>query len=333
MNKTILVTGGAGYIGSTTTKILSQKKYQTIILDNLSTGHKELTQNHLFYKGDLSDKKFLHKIFNENKIDAVIHFAADSSVAESIKNPQKYYQNNVSNTLNLLSAMKEHHINKIVFSSTAALYGVPTQIPITEKTPTQPINPYGKSKLFIEMILEDFYKAYGLNSISLRYFNACGTEASFEVGEAHKPETHLIPLTVQAAINQQKTLHIYGTDYNTADGTCIRDYIHVADLAEAHIKSLEYLWDKRARLSLNLSNDRGFSILEIIKATEEVTGKKIEIKYERRRKGDPPKLIGSSQQARKILAWHPKHTKIKRIIESVWTWQQTSIYQKIMKKI
>ena len=332
MKKSILVTGGAGYIGSTVTKLLNLKGYNTLVLDNLSTGYEELIYQSSFYQGDLKDKEVLTKVFSENKIDAVMHFAALSSVGDSVKDPKSYYKNNLLGSLNLFDAMIDAGVSKLVFSSTAAVYGNPERIPIEEEAFCSPINPYGSSKCMVEQILQDYFKSYDLSSVALRYFNACGAEEGFEVGEAHMPETHLIPLAVRAANNLGAGLKVFGTDYPTADGTCIRDYIHVTDLAEAHLKALELLFEKPACLRLNLSNDNGFSVLEIIKEVELVTGKKIKVSYEGRRAGDPPTLIGESKEARMILDWKPKYINIRDIVKTVCKWQETNLYKQLVSR-
>ena len=332
MRGTILVTGGAGYIGSTVTKLLSTLGYKTLVFDNLSTGHEELVYKSDFYQGDLRDESSLKKVFKENKIDAVMHFAALSSVGESVRNPSLYYYNNVIGSLNLLAAMREFGVGKFVFSSTAAVYGVPEQVPIQEDSHCFPVNPYGTTKLTVERALADYFKAYGMSSVSLRYFNACGTEDGYEVGELHSCETHLIPLAVRAALDKGAGLSVFGTDYETKDGTCVRDYIHVSDLAEAHVKALEYLFKQDACLSLNLSNNEGFSVLEILRAVEKVSSSALNLKYLGRREGDPPVLIGSSEKTRQTLDWAPRYTEIESIIETAYKWQKTEVYESFLKR-
>ncbi len=328
MEKIVLVTGGAGYIGSTTTKLLQQHDYKTITLDNLSSGTKGLNKSDFFYEGSISNEKILEKIFSTFKITAVLHFAASSLVEESVQNPKKYYENNLVGTIKLLEKMLEFNVKKIIFSSSASVYGKPKKIPITEKTKTKPLNPYGRTKFFIEEILKDYHKAYGLNSISLRYFNASGTEKDLEVGEVHTPETHLIPLLVRAAL-ENKPISINGRDYETYDGTCIRDYIHVSDLANAHLKALNYLEKQEACLRINLANEQGFSILEIIQALEKILGKKIQIKNFPRRPGDPAILIGRNETAEKILDWKTQITNIEEIIKTAYRWQCSNRFKEL----
>lgn len=328
MEKIILVTGGAGYIGSTTTKLLQQYNYKTITLDNLSSGRRDLDRSNFFYEGSISNEELLDKIFSSFKISAVLHFAASSVVEESVQNPKKYYENNLIGTLKLLEKMLQFDVKKIIFSSSASVYGKPKKIPITEKTQTKPLSPYGRTKFFIEEILKDYHTAYKLNSISLRYFNACGTEKDLEVGEIHTPETHLIPLLVKAAL-ENKAISINGRDYDTYDGTCIRDYIHVSDLAEAHVKALKYLEEKEACLRINLANEKGFSILEIVQSLEKILGKKIKIKNSPRRAGDPDILIGKNEIARKILDWKTQITHIEEIIKTAYQWQCSNQFKKL----
>jgi len=316
----ILITGGAGYIGSHTNKLLAEMGYQTVIIDNLVYGHPALAKWGEFCQGDLNDTKFLHSIFSSYPIRAVIHFAAFAYVGESVKKPAKYYSNNVANTLNLLQAMREYDVNQIVFSSTCSTYGIPRHIPITEGHPLKPINPYGRSKVMVEQILDDYSKAYGLQYASLRYFNAAGADPDGEIGEWHEPETHLIPLVLDVALGKRDHIEIYGTDYDTPDGTCIRDYIHVTDLAEAHIVALNYLNHEKTNLICNLGNGNGYSVKEMIEVAERVTKKNIATINAPRRKGDPPVLVGSAEKAKKILTWKPQHDSLENIIETAWKW-------------
>ncbi|MDI6644032.1 MAG: UDP-glucose 4-epimerase GalE [Methanobacteriaceae archaeon] len=318
----ILITGGAGYIGSHLNKKASAEGYETVVLDNLIYGHKDFLKWGNFHKVDLADVDALRSIFQKYEIDAVMHFAAFTNVGESVSDPQKYYQNNLKNTINLLQVMLENHVKKFIFSSTCATYGLPNKIPITEDHPQNPINPYGKAKLMVEKILEDYSNAYNLKYVSLRYFNAAGADPDVEIGEWHLPETHLIPLVLDAAMGRRDHVKIFGTDYDTPDGTCIRDYIHVMDLADAHLKALQYLEDEKRSEVFNLGNGNGFSVREVIKKSEKVTGKPISIIETDRRPSDPPVLIGSSIKAGKILNWHPKYKNLEKIIESAWKWHQ-----------
>ncbi|MBD2131598.1 MAG: UDP-glucose 4-epimerase GalE [Sphaerospermopsis kisseleviana] len=324
-NPTILVTGGAGYIGSHAVKALLQAGYQVLILDNLVYGHRDLVEQVLQVKlieGDIEDRPLLDHLFQTHKIEAVMHFSAYAYVGESVTDPDKYYRNNVVATLTLLEAMLAASIKKFVFSSTCATYGVPKFIPITEDHPQNPINPYGATKLMVERILSDFDVAYGLKSVCFRYFNAAGADPSGLLGEDHNPETHLIPLVLQTALGQRQSISIFGTDYPTADGTCIRDYIHVSDLADAHILGLEYLLKGGESNVFNLGNGNGFSVREVIAAAQEVTGINISVQECDRRPGDPPSLIGSSEKARKILGWQPIYPDIKDIVTHAWNWHQ-----------
>lgn len=316
----ILIVGGAGYIGSHINKLLNQNGYETVVFDNLVYGHKEAVQWGTLEIGDLSDKKRIEEIFDNYEIDAVFHFAAYAYVGESVNNPAKYYNNNVANTLHLLDVMVAHQVKYFVFSSTCATYGVPEQIPITEDMPQQPINPYGATKLMVERILEDYHKAYGLNYCCLRYFNAAGADPDGEIGESHEPETHLIPLILAAAAKDRENIKVFGTDYPTRDGSCIRDYIHVTDLADAHIRAMDYLKKGGESTCMNLGNCTGNSVLEVIQAAKEVTGKEIQVVLDEPRAGDPPILVGSGEKAEKILGWKPQYGDIKVILEHAWNW-------------
>jgi len=318
----ILITGGAGYIGSHVNKELYKKGYETVVLDNLIYGHREFVKWGEFILGDLEDIEQIRLVFKRYPIKAVMHFAAFAYVGESVKEPQKYYLNNVKNTLNLLQVMLENDVEYFIFSSTCATYGIPQKIPISEEHSQNPINPYGRSKLMIEKILEDYSRAYGLKYVSLRYFNAAGADPDCEIGEWHEPETHLIPLVLDVAIGRSEGVRIFGTDYPTPDGTCIRDFIHVTDLAEAHILALEYLFDKGESDVFNLGNGNGFSVREVIQKAEEVTGRKIKTVEWGRRAGDPPVLVGSAEKAKKILKWQPKYCKLSVIIETAWEWHK-----------
>jgi UDP-glucose 4-epimerase len=322
---TILVTGGAGYIGSHTVLALKGAGYEVVILDNLVYGHRDLVEKVLeveLVAGDTSDRPLLDKLFQSRNIEAVMHFSAYAYVGESVTDPAKYYRNNVLGTLVLLEAMLAASIKKFVFSSTCATYGVPDVVPIPENHPQNPINPYGATKLMVERILSDFDVAYGLKSVRFRYFNAAGADPKGLLGEDHNPETHLIPLILLTALGKRESISIFGTDYPTADGTCIRDYIHVSDLADAHILGLEYLLKGGDSEVFNLGNGLGFSVREVIAAAEDVTGLTIPVQECDRRPGDPPSLIGSSDKARKILGWNPQYPGIKDIVLHAWQWHQ-----------
>ncbi len=323
--QTILVTGGAGYIGSHAALALKKAGYNVVILDNLSYGHQELVDDVLQIKlviGDTSDRTLLDQLFTTHKIDAVIHFAAYIAVGESVKEPGKYYSNNVASTLNLLSAMLAHGINKIVFSSTCAVYGMPKEVPMTESHPHNPLSPYAASKDMVERILNDFDTAFDLKSVAFRYFNACGADPGGLLGEDHAPETHLIPLALLTALKKRDSLYIFGTDYDTPDGTCVRDYIHVNDLADAHVLGLEYLLSGGASEVFNLGNGNGFSVREVIETAKEVTGLDIPAIESDRRPGDAPILVGSSQKVREMLGWNPNYADLKKIISHAWQWHQ-----------
>ncbi|ADI64266.1 UDP-glucose 4-epimerase GalE [Trichormus azollae] len=322
---TILVTGGAGYIGSHTVLALVQAGYQVIILDNLVYGHRDLVEQVLQVKlieGDIEDRSLLDNLFQTDNIEAVMHFSAYTYVGESVTNPDKYYRNNVLGTLTLLEAMLAASIKKFVFSSTCATYGVPQFIPLTEHHPQNPINPYGITKLMVEQILSDFDVAYGLKSVRFRYFNAAGADPRGLLGEDHNPESHLIPLVLMTALGKRESISIFGTDYPTPDGTCIRDYIHVSDLADAHILGLEYLLKDGESAVFNLGNGNAFSVREVIAAAEEVTGITIPVQECDRRPGDSPILIGTSEKAKNLLGWKPCYPDIKDIVAHAWQWHQ-----------
>lgn len=324
-DQTILVTGGAGYIGSHAALALKKAGYNVIILDNLAYGHQEIVDDILQVKliiGDTSDRNLLDHLFTTHKIDAVIHFAAYIAVGESVKEPGKYYSNNVASTLNLLEAMLAHGINKIVFSSTCAVYGMPKEVPMTESHPHDPLSPYAASKDMVERILTDFDTAFNLKSVAFRYFNACGANPDGLLGEDHEPETHLIPLALLTALKKRDSLYIFGTDYDTPDGTCVRDYIHVNDLADAHVLGLEYLLSGGASEVFNLGNGNGFSVREVIETAREVTGLEIPAIESDRRPGDAPILVGSSQKVREMLGWNPNYADLKQIISHAWQWHQ-----------
>ena len=319
----ILVTGGAGYIGAQTAKILAEAGYQPLVLDNLSHGHREFTKWGTFIPCDLGDTVRLRDIFLTYNIRAVMHFAGFAYVGESVTDPAKYYRNNVANTLNLLEGMREAGVDKIIFSSTCATYGVPQIIPTPETHPQFPINPYGNCKLMVETMLRDFCSAYQMKYVALRYFNAAGADPDGEIGEWHEPETHLIPLAFDAACGKSQ-LSIFGIDYDTADGTCVRDYIHVCDLATAHVQALEFLSSGGESMALNLGNGHGFSVRDVIATVERISGKIVDFKVAPRRPGDPPVLVGSSERAQQILNWRPRFSELETIISSAWKWYLVS---------
>ncbi len=316
----ILITGGAGYIGSHVNKLLQRNGYETVVFDNLSRGHKRLAKWGDFVLGDLADTDTLRLLFKKYEIQAVIHFAAYAYVGESVSEPEKYYFNNLYNTLNLLKVMRENNCRNIIFSSTCSTYGNPLYTPIDEKHVQNPINPYGKSKLAIEKILEDYDSAYNIKYISLRYFNAAGADPEQEIGEIHNPEPHLIPRILDAAINRDNAIYVFGTDYDTKDGSCIRDYIHVSDLAEAHYLSLKYLLYGGSSNVFNLGNEQGFSVLEIIEYAKKITGKNIKTVITDRRQGDPPELVADSKKIQTELGWKSQFKDIEFIIETAWKW-------------
>jgi UDP-glucose 4-epimerase len=322
---TILVTGGAGYIGSHAVLALKRAGYGVVVLDNLVYGHRDLVEKVLqvdLIVGDINDRPLLDELFAKYDIAAVMHFSAYAYVGESVTTPDKYYRNNVVATLTLLEAMQAASIDKFVFSSTCATYGVPKTVPIPEDHPQSPINPYGATKLMVERILADFDVAYGLKSVCFRYFNAAGADPTGLLGEDHTPETHLIPLVLQTALGKRQSVSIFGTDYDTPDGTCIRDYIHVADLADAHILGGEYLLQGGDSTIFNLGNGNGFSVREVIDTAKQVTGKEIKVVESDRRPGDPPALVGSGEKARKILGWNPQYPELDKIISHAWSWHQ-----------
>ena len=319
----ILVLGRAGYIGSHTALELVKAGNEVVIADNLVTGYrKAIPKGAKFYEGDLRDFDFLNKLFQQEKIDAVIHFAAYSLVGESVTNPLKYYDNNLYGTKVLLEAMVKNNVGKIVFSSTAATYGEPENIPILESDRTCPTNPYGETKLAMEKMFKWTAEAHGLRYVSLRYFNACGADESGTIGEAHNPESHLIPLILQVPNGKRETISIYGTDYDTPDGTCIRDYIHVTDLAQAHILAVQYLNNGGESDIFNLGNGVGYSVREVIETARKVTGHPIPATETSRRAGDPARLVASSEKAKSVLGWKPVHDSLEEIIASAWNWHK-----------
>ncbi len=320
----ILVCGGAGYIGSHTVHELIKKNKEVVIVDNLQTGHiQAVNKNAKFYKGDIRDSEFLDKVFSENKIESVIHFAANSLVGESMTKPLLYFNNNVYGMQVLLESMVKHNIKNIVFSSTAAVYGEPKRVPILENDETHPTNPYGETKLTMEKMMKWCDEAYGIKYVALRYFNVAGALEDGSIGEDHSPETHLIPLILQVPLKKREFITVFGEDYATPDGTCIRDYIHVIDLADAHIRAVEYLEKGNNSNVFNLGNGVGFSVKEMITAAKEATNEEIKVVLGERRAGDPAQLIASSDKARSILGWAPKYTNVKDIISTAWGWHKT----------
>ena len=321
----ILVLGGAGYIGSHTVDRLLAENRDVVVVDNLVTGHRAAVNSDVkFYEGDLADKDFMRKVFTENPdIDAVIHFAAFSLVAESMVDPLKYFDNNTAGMVKLLEVMNEFDVKRIVFSSTAATYGIPEKMPIYEDDPQNPINPYGESKLMMEKIMRWADDAYGIKFVALRYFNVAGAKPDGSIGEDHGPETHLLPIVLQVAMGKRDELSIFGDDYNTPDGTNVRDYVHPFDLADAHILAVDYLREGNDSDAFNLGSSTGFSNLEMLEAAREVTGKEIPAKIAPRRVGDPDTLIAASEKARKVLGWKPQFDDVKKIIETAWKWHTT----------
>lgn len=316
----ILIVGGAGYIGSHVNLLLNQRGYETVIFDNLCSGHKEAVVSGHFLYGDLNDREALERVMTEYDISIVMHFGAFAYVGESVIHPEKYYYNNVVNTLNLLSAMRKCNVKKIIFSSTCAVYGDAVTIPIPESAPKNPINPYGKTKLMIESILQDYCKAYGMEYVCLRYFNAAGADSSAVIGESHEPETHIIPKIFDAVCGRSDKFVVYGDDYETPDGTCVRDYLHVSDIAEAHLCAAQHLFETGESNVFNLSNKKGYSVLDIIHVVEKVVGKELNYSVSGRREGDPSILVGDSTLIRSKLGWNPKHEEIEEIIRNAWNW-------------
>jgi UDP-glucose 4-epimerase len=321
---TVLVLGGAGYIGSHTVYELIDQGQDVVVVDNLETGYKEAVHEKArFYQGDIRNRAFIDSVFEQEKIDAVIHFAANSLVGESMTNPLKYYDNNLCGTKVLLESMVAHDIKKIVFSSTAATYGEPERVPILETDKTEPTNAYGETKLSMEKMFKWVDKAHGLRYVSLRYFNACGAHKSGTIGEAHNPESHLIPLILQVPNGKRESINVYGDDYDTKDGTCIRDYIHVTDLAAAHISAVKYLMEGKESNIFNLGNGVGFTVNEVIDAARKITAAPIPAVVTPRRAGDPAKLIASSEKAKTVLGWKPQYEDIEEIIADAWKWHKS----------
>ena len=319
--KNILVVGGAGYVGSHMVKLLLEREYRVATFDNLSTGYRDAVLGGEFILGDLADKTQLDALFRANQFDAVMHFASFIQVGESVREPAKYYANNVTNTLNLLDTMQAHSVTKFIFSSSAAVYGEPIHVPIDEQHPKQPLNPYGRTKWIIEQVLQDYDRAYGLRSISLRYFNAAGADPDGKLGERHEPETHLIPLVLQAASGRRANIQVFGRDYDTPDGTCIRDYVHVTDLCAAHLLALKRLLDGETSAAYNLGNGNGFSVQQVIDAAHRVTGRDIPVEYAPRREGDPARLVADSTAARCALGWNPQLAELDTLIRHAWQWE------------
>lgn len=322
----VLVLGGAGYIGSHTVYALIDSGEDVVIVDNLQTGFKRLVHPQAkFYQGDIRDKNFLREVFTKEDIKGVIHFAANSLVGVSMKEPLEYYDNNVYGMICLLEVMKEYDVKFIVFSSTAATYGEPKHIPIVESDETSPTNTYGETKLAMEKMMKWCDQAYGIKWVALRYFNACGAHENGLIGELHNPETHLVPLILQVPAKKRETIYVFGTDYDTKDGTCIRDYIHVNDLADAHIKALHYLYNGNNSDVFNLGNGEGYSVLEIIEAAKEVTQLPINVTLAKRRSGDPAKLVADNTKAKEVLGWQPRYTDIKQIISTAWNFHKNNL--------
>lgn len=329
--KTTLVTGGAGYVGAHTCKALAHAGYRPVIFDNLSQGHRSAVRWGPLVVGDILDRNQIDKCIERHQPDAVIHFAASAYVGESVKDPGKYYRNNVVGSLVLLEAMRDAGIQKIVFSSSCATYGIPGTIPIEESTPQLPVNPYGQSKLVVERMIRDFGHAHAISGIALRYFNAAGADPEGDIGENHDPETHLVPLALDALSGLGPPLTIFGSDYETPDGTCIRDYIHVSDLADAHVKALQVLENGSSSDACNLGTGRGYSIKEVLATIHRVTGEAVPAKYGARREGDPPALVAATDKAREFLDWQPCHSDLEEIIRTAWSWYQKSKLERIAK--
>ena len=319
----ILVVGGAGYIGSHMAKMLSKSGHHVVTLDNLSTGYRDAVKYGEFVEGDIADSSILDQVFSSTMFDGVMHFASYIEVGESVIDPGKYFRNNFSNTLNLLDAMVRHDVKNFIFSSTAAIFGEPDYVPIDEKHPKKPINPYGKSKLMVEQALEDYEKAHGLQSVCLRYFNAAGADPDGELGERHNPETHLVPLILQAASGRRDAISIFGRDYSTADGSCVRDYIHIVDLCSAHLIALTKLVKGSGSKRYNLGNGNGFSVIEVIEVVKKVTSRSFNVIEAERRPGDPATLVADSTLARSELNWVPEYDDLSVITQHAWEWEMS----------
>lgn len=318
----VLVVGGAGYIGSHMVKMLLSAGHEVITLDNLSSGHRDAVLGGAFVKGDLADTACINQVFEQYLPEAVMHFASYIQVGESVRKPDIYYRNNVTNTLNLLDVMLKFEVKKFIFSSTAAVFGEPDYVPIDEAHPNRPLNPYGRSKWMIEQVLADYDKAFDLRSVCLRYFNAAGADPEGQLGERHDPETHLIPLILQAASGRRDNIQVFGNDYDTPDGTCIRDYIHIVDLCSAHLAALEYLTKGGGSDRFNLGNGSGFSVQEVIDAVQKVSGKQVTVINGPRREGDPARLVADAKRAKSILAWQPTYTALDTIVSHAWQWER-----------
>ncbi len=318
----ILVTGGAGYIGSHAVRLFLARGHDVWVYDNLAVGHRAAVPRDRLVVGDLAEEHRLDHALVQHRIEAVVHYAAFTYVGESVKEPGKYYQNNLVNTLRLMECLRRHGVGRFVFSSTAATYGVPARVPITEDEPQKPINPYGSSKLAVERALADYAAAYGWGFAALRYFNAAGAAPDGAIGEDHDPETHLIPLAIQAATGHRPHLDVFGSDYPTPDGTCVRDYVHVDDLAEAHLLALEAL-RPGTQLRYNLGTGRGYSVREVVRTVEEVTGRPVPVREAPRRPGDPPELVASPERIRRELGWRPRYAELRPIVETAWNWHRT----------
>ncbi len=318
--KRILVTGGAGYIGSHTAKALAMSGFEPVVLDNLSAGHRWAVKWGPLVEGDVNDEDLVRRVIDEHRIEAAIHFAASAYVGESMREPRKYFRNNVINSLGLLNAMIDCGVNKVVFSSTCATYGNPESLPIDEEHQQRPVNPYGESKLFIEKALRWYGDAHGLRSVCLRYFNAAGADAEGEIGESHNPETHLIPLVIEAAMRLKPNVTVFGTDYPTHDGTAVRDYVHVSDLADAHVRALQYLFTAGVSSTINLGTGLGRSVREVISAVAKVSGCRVPVLEQPRRAGDPAILVAQADKANSLLGWSPKYTCLDEIVSTAWEW-------------
>ncbi|MBT3350512.1 MAG: UDP-glucose 4-epimerase GalE [Nitrospinaceae bacterium] len=320
----ILVTGGAGYIGSHACKVLSGAGYVPVTYDNLSLGHRDAVKYGPFVEGDLSDGERLRAVLSEYEVGAVVHFAANAYVGESVENPRKYFRNNVVNSLNLLEAMVDADVKHLVYSSTCAIYGMPDKVPIPEEHSQNPVSPYGESKRIVENMVRWFCEAYGLSCVALRYFNAAGADMDGDIGESHVPETHLIPIVIETALGKRTQMEIYGSDYSTRDGTAVRDYVHVTDLASAHLKALEYLIDGGSSDAFNLGTGQGRTVREIIQAVENVCGRTVPSKEGERRPGDAVELVADARRAKEILGWQPLFSELEQIVASAWKWHSKS---------
>jgi UDP-glucose 4-epimerase len=317
----ILVVGGAGYIGSHMTKMLLDEGHEAVVLDNLSTGHRDAVPARTLLKGDLSQRILLDRILSTRNFDGVMHFASSMQVSESVAHPEKYYWNNVANTLHLLDAMARRRLARIVFSSTTAIYGEPRYLPIDETHPKNPLNPYGRSKWMVEQILGDYERAYGIRHVSLRYFNAAGADPSGTLGERHRPETHLLPRVLQTAAGRLSAIEIFGTDYPTPDGSCLRDYVHVTDLCQAHLLAMMHLVEGGRSRSYNIGSGRSYSVKEVIDAAARITGREIPVKEGARREGDPARLFADATMARRELGWQPAYSELDTIVAHAWAWE------------